>query len=84
MEKILSHLSKSYDIVAKQRDELVKELEEMKSNFYMNICRAYNAGKKCMNNQHKDVKDGKDFNNSFVSSHNYFINEFPNFKTNVP
>lgn len=39
-----------------------------------------------MNNQHQDAREkGKDaFAERFVSSHDYFIGEFPEFKTNVP
>jgi len=63
-----------------------ERLKELESNFYMAICRAYNAGKQCMSNQHEDARNkGKDaFNERFVSSHNYFIGEFPAFTTNVP
>ena len=66
--------------------EELKELRELKSNFYMNICRAYNAGKQSMNNQHQDAREkGKEaFSERFVSSHDYFLNSFPTFKTNVP
>jgi hypothetical protein len=63
-----------------------EELKKLAASFYMDICRAYNAGKKCMNNQHQDAREkGKDsFNERFVSSHDYFVSEFPTFKTNVP
>jgi len=64
----------------------VKALKELESNFYMAICRAYNAGKQCMSNQHEDARNkGKEaFSNRFISSHDYFVGEFPEFKTNVP
>lgn len=62
----------------------VEVLRALESNFYMDICRAYNAGKQSMNNQHQDAREGKEFNERFVSSHDYFINEFPEFTTNVP
>lgn len=69
--------------------DIMRENEELKKlavSFYMDICRAYNAGKQCMNNQHQDAREkGKDsFNERFVSSHDYFVSEFPTFKTNVP
>ena len=64
--------------------ERVKQLEQLECSFYMDICRAYNAGKQCMSNQHEDARNGKEFNTRFVSSHNYFVGEFPTFKTNVP
>jgi len=64
----------------------VKVLKELESNFYMAICRAYNAGKQCLSNQHEDARNkGKEaFNDRFISSHDYFVEEFPEFKTNVP
>ena len=64
--------------------ERVKQLEQLERSFYMDICRAYNAGKQCMSDQHEDARNGKEFNTRFVSSHNYFVGEFPTFKTNVP
>lgn len=75
---------------AAQENKLLKEqvekLKELERSFYMNICRAYNAGKQAMNNQHQDAREkGKEhFEDRFVSSHDYFINEFSNFTTNVP
>lgn len=63
---------------------LIKELEAMKRRFYMDICRAYNAGKL---NAIEMVAEGKNNGGapvSFQSSHQYFIGEFPEFKTNVP
>lgn len=63
-----------------KRDELVAENERLKQfekAFYMNICRAYNAGKDNIINNLKNEQD-------FISSHAYFVNEFPDFKTNVP
>lgn len=82
----LESYSKDYgemgDIVVK----LQAELDEIKNSFYMDICRAYNAGKKCMNNQHEDArnKGAEAFSDRFVSSHDYFLSEFTEFKTNVP
>lgn len=59
--------------------DTLKEVGELKKSFYMDICRAYNAGKDNMTTCHSlksmDV---------FVSSHDYFLTEFPTFKTNVP
>lgn len=50
---------------------------DLAKTFYIDICRAYNAGKQ---NQ-VDILTG---DSSFVSSHDYFTKEFPAFKTNVP
>lgn len=72
----------NYDIVAKQRDELMKENERLKlieRSFYMDICRAYNAGKDNMKHCYDKVDMAV-----FISSHDYFTAEFPAFKTNVP
>lgn len=65
--------------------ELNAELLELKNSFYMDICRAYNAGKESMNKQHVAHQNGDEGGISlFVSSHEYFVSEFPTFKTNVP
>lgn len=48
------------------------------SEFYMDICRAYNAGKKNIQDMYTAVKNGDpDGNSVFVSSHEYFKSEFP-------
>jgi hypothetical protein len=76
----------NYDIVAKQRNELLEEnerLKDLEKGFYMNICRAYNAGKQNMINVYAS-KGSPDEGKMFLSSHEYFITEFPEFKTNVP
>ena len=57
---------------------LLEELNKMKQSFYMDICRAYNAGKANM----KGMVSKEDL--PFVSSHDYFKGEFPEFETNVP
>lgn len=67
----------------KQLKEMVDELEKMKASFYMDICRAYNAGKQNMINVHVS-KGSPDEGKMFLSSHDYFTTEFPEFKTNVP
>lgn len=55
-------------------------LKRLESEFYLNICRAYNAGKdnmlKCVHAADPDVL--------FISSDDYFKTTFPEFKTNVP
>jgi len=82
-----SNISKAqgYDILAAKVKELEEENKRLKSTFYTDICRAYNAGKENMFNVHKAVQNGDpDGNSIFISSHDYFISEFPNFKTNVP
>ena len=58
---------------------LLEELNKMKQSFYMDICRAYNAGKQ---NFSDCVKAGNQ--EPFIASHDYFISEFPKFNTNVP
>ena len=82
-----SNISKAqgYDILAERVKELEEENKRLKSTFYTDICRAYNAGKQNMNDMHTAAKKGDpDGNSIFISSHDYFITEFPNFKTNVP
>ncbi len=74
----------AYDIVAQQRDELVKELEAFKNTFYLNVCRAYNAGKQNALEMVAENKEMGESLQSFKSSHDYFKTEFPEFKTNVP
>lgn len=62
-----------------------EERDKLKNGFYMNICRAFNAGKQAMNDQHTAAKNGDPNGSSaFVSSHEYFTTEFPSFTTNVP
>ena len=61
-----------------------KTLKELERSFYMDICRAYNAGKE---NALAMVAEGLQMgerSDTFISSHDYFIGEFPTFKTNVP
>lgn len=80
-------ITERYSQLKEQLSALVVEnekLKELESIFYMAICRAYNSGKQCMNNQHEDARNGKEFNTRFVSSHDYFIGEFHEFTTNVP
>lgn len=52
------------------------EPTQIEKDFYMNICRAYNAGK---DNMVRTINGA-----TFISSHTYFTGEFPEFKTNVP
>ncbi len=71
--------------IVKSLNERIKELEKLERSFYVDICRAYNAGKQSMNDQHTAHKNGDAGGHSaFQSSHDYFIGEFPEFKTNVP
>ena len=87
MEAKINSLQSEKDTLQASNEALkerVKQLEQLECSFYMDICRAYNAGKQCMSNQHEDARNGKEFNTRFVSSHNYFVGEFPTFKTNVP
>lgn len=42
----------------KQLKEQVERLKKIEAGFYMNICRAYNAGKQSMNNQHEAARNG--------------------------
>jgi len=90
-----NELQKRFDGVYEKAEELQAENEQLKkqvevlraleSGFYMNICRAYNAGKQSMNNQHTAEKNGDPGGHSqFISSHSYFTTEFPEFTTNVP
>jgi hypothetical protein len=60
-----------------------KRLKELEQSFYMAICRAYNAGKQ---NQINIVlaKGSPDEDKMFLSSHDYFKTEHPEFTTNVP
>lgn len=44
--------------------------------FYMDICRAYNAGKQSLNKQHEDNRNGIGFSTNFKSSDKYFKEEF--------
>lgn len=62
----------------------IKVLKELESNFYMAICRAYNAGKQNMADCIQAVADNDNDNSTFKDSHSYFTSEFPEFKTNVP
>lgn len=86
----MANISKAhaYDIVSKQIDELMEEnkrLKELEHTFYMDICRAYNAGKQSMNAQHEAAKNGDPGGHTqFKSSHEYFVTEFPEFTVNVP
>lgn len=73
----MANISKAhaFDIVSKQAQELKEEndrLKAMERGFYMSICRAYNAGKQNMS----DCLESKD---NFVSSHDYFVKEFPTY-----
>lgn len=79
----MTNISKAqaYDILREQVKELKEENERLKTferGFYLNICRAYNAGK----------QDGMDYIKSngekFIPSDQYFKTEFPEFKINVP
>jgi hypothetical protein len=64
-------------------NRIKKRLMELEGSFYMGICRAYNAGKQNMINVQL-AKGSEDEGKLFLSSHDYFITEFPEFKTNVP
>ena len=67
-----------------ENTRLKERIEVLERAFYMDICRAYNAGKQ---NAFEMVAEGKRNGESleaFKSSHEYFIGEFPTFKTNVP
>lgn len=70
-----------------QENKLLKDrvrvLEELERNFYMDICRAYNAGKENMSKCIQCYADNDNDNEAFKSSHDYFVGEFPTFKTNV-
>lgn len=73
----MANISKAhgYDILAEQVKELKTENEALKAqldSFYMDICRAYNAGKK---NAILCMAEGDD---KFIASHDYFLKEFPN------
>lgn len=63
--------------------EQVEKLQELERSFYMNICRAYNAGKENMSKCIQCYADNDNDNEAFKSSHDYFVGEFPTFKTNV-
>jgi hypothetical protein len=79
------HFRNGQDAAYKILKERIKVLEDLERSFYMNICRAYNAGKRNMNNQHQAAKNGDPGGESeFVSSNDYFISEFPEFTVNVP
>ena len=83
-EQTIKEQSKTIEELKEENKLLREALNEIKSTFYMNICRAYNAGK---GNALEMVSEGKKMGESlisFQSSHDYFIGEFPEFKTNVP
>lgn len=78
-ESTIGQIMKSGEI-----NRIKKRLMELEGSFYMNICRAYNAGKE---NALAMVAEGKKMGETsleFKSSHDYFTTEFPEFKTNVP
>ena len=68
--------AKDYNNLVGEVERLSKELSEIKNGFYMNICRAYNGGKENAFTMFSGT--------GFKSSHDYFLSEFPEFKTNVP
>ena len=73
------------EMLMREMEAEINRLRKIESAFYMDICRAYNAGKQSMNNQHKAAANGDPGGHSvFKSSHDYFTEEFPNFKVNVP
>ena len=81
----LQQENKTLKSIVERQDKDLGELKQLETGFYMAICRAYNAGKQSMNNQHAADKNGDNGGKSaFVSSHEYFLSEFPEFKTNVP
>lgn len=66
-------------------NKLLREaLQNMESSFYMDICRAYNAGKQNMSQCVQAYADNNNDNSAFKSSHDYFKSEFPEFTKNVP
>lgn len=75
-------------VEAKKENESLKkvnaELKELESRFYMAICRAYNAGKDNMSKCIQGYADNATDEGAFKSSHDYFLSEFPSFKTNIP
>jgi len=60
-----------------------EELKKLAASFYMDICRAYNAGKENIMMCIQEYADNGE-RTAFKSSHDYFVSEFPAFKTNVP
>lgn len=64
--------------------EQVEKLMELERSFYMGICRAYNAGKGNALEMVAEQKKMGETSDKFQSSHEYFVGEFPKFKTNVP
>lgn len=86
MQHEIARLKAAYkeQITVREKSEKENEkLRSLESNFYMDICRAYNAGKENMAAQ-RLAKGTQDDGKAFISSHDYFTNEFPEFKTNVP
>lgn len=73
----------NYDSLKKENELLQQRNKELENNFYMDICRAFNAGKQNQINISL-AKGTSDENKMFISSHDYFLSEFPDFKTNVP
>lgn len=81
-------IKKFAEFVQHMEDNWAKEkemeyLRKLESGFYMAICRAYNAGKQNQINQQIAI-GSPDEGKMFLSSHDYFITEFPGFKKNVP
>ena len=76
-----------YELAADQLTQLKEEnerLKELERKFYLDICRAFNAGKR---NAFAMVAEGKrqgEASEVFISSDEYFKGEFPEFTTNVP
>jgi hypothetical protein len=61
-----------------------EELKKLAASFYMDICRAYNAGKENAFAMVAEMRKMGEASGEFKSSHDYFVSEFPTFKTNVP
>ncbi len=73
-----------YDTLKEENERLREENNSLKNSFYMDICRAYNGGKENALSMVAESKKTGEQVDTFKSSHEYFINEFPDFKTNVP
>lgn len=74
-----------YAAKLKADNKLLREaLQNREGSFYMDICRAYNAGKENAFAMVAENKKMGETSTTFKASHDYFIEEFPGFKTNVP